>query len=82
VTPRIVIAPRATPALTPREVEVLTYYAQGYTARDIARRMQIGVTTVKQHVYRIKQKLDAYTIPHAVALAIAGEVLARDVAQQ
>jgi LuxR family transcriptional regulator, maltose regulon positive regulatory protein len=44
--------------LTRRELEVLTLIAEGYTNRQIADRLFIGVSTVKKHINHIYNKLD------------------------
>lgn len=43
--------------LTARELEVTALIAQGLSNKDVARRLGIGVQTVKNHLERIKQKL-------------------------
>jgi DNA-binding NarL/FixJ family response regulator len=60
--------------LTPREVEVLTLVARGYTNREIAAVLVISVKTASVHVSHILRKLDAAnrfeaaTIAHRLAL--------------
>ncbi len=44
--------------LTEREREILGRLSEGYTNREIAEALQIGVGTVRTHVSRIFQKLD------------------------
>ena len=46
-----------TPALTPREEEVLSEIARGASNKDIARTLSIAETTVKIHVQHILRKL-------------------------
>ncbi|RMG91994.1 MAG: DNA-binding response regulator [Chloroflexi bacterium] len=43
--------------LTPREKEVLTYIAQGYTNQQIAEQLQISVRTVESHRANLTSKL-------------------------
>jgi serine/threonine-protein kinase PknK len=45
-------------ALTPREREVLTVMAEGYSNAGIARRLFVSEGTVEKHVQRILPKLD------------------------
>lgn len=45
--------------LTPRESSVLALLAAGYTARAIARRLEVGERTVQKHLQRIYRKLGA-----------------------
>jgi DNA-binding NarL/FixJ family response regulator len=44
--------------LTPRELEVFSLVAKGYSNAEIAKELFLGETTVKTHVARILQKLD------------------------
>jgi DNA-binding CsgD family transcriptional regulator len=62
--------------LTPREAEVLTLLARGYTNREIAGALVISVKTASVHVSHILSKLDA---PNRVeAAAIAHRVIPRE----
>jgi DNA-binding CsgD family transcriptional regulator len=56
--------------LTPRELEVLTYLAQGRSNAEIAVEMAVVVRTVKAHVEHIFDKLGVRTRTAAVARAI------------
>jgi two-component system nitrate/nitrite response regulator NarL len=47
-------------ALTNREVEVARFLDQGYSNKRIARELDIGVTTVKNHVHHILEKLNVH----------------------
>jgi DNA-binding NarL/FixJ family response regulator len=55
--------------LTPREREVLELVAQGCSNREIARRLYITETTVKNHLTRILQKLHLENRTQAAAYA-------------
>lgn len=71
---RMPIAPRPSPilnALTPREFEVAGYVAGGLANKEIAARLGIRESTVKEHVHRILAKTE---LPGraAVARAYAG----------
>ncbi len=57
--------PRSDVALTPRELDVLTFIARGLDNPEIARRMWISTTTVATHVAHI---LRARNRAHAAAL--------------
>lgn len=63
-------ASSAPDALTPRELEVLALLAEGLSSADIAKRLFIGVVTVRNHVQRILRKLDASTQLEAVITAM------------
>jgi DNA-binding CsgD family transcriptional regulator len=55
--------------LTPREAEVLTLVARGYTNREIAAALVISVKTASVHVSHILSKLDAPNRIEAAAIA-------------
>ena len=55
--------------LTPREAEVLTLVARGYTNREIAAALIISVKTASVHVSHILRKLDAPNRREAAAIA-------------
>ena len=55
--------------LTPRETEVLTLLDRGEPTRDMADRMGISVTTVRNHIQGILRKLGAHSRLEAVSLA-------------
>ena len=48
---------RAPAALTPRQVELLQYVAQGYTNTQVARRMGLSEGTVRTHLNHIYERL-------------------------
>ncbi|HLI83737.1 MAG TPA: response regulator transcription factor [Bryobacteraceae bacterium] len=62
-------------ALTPREVEVLSFVAQGLANKDIAQRLGTASGTVKMHVQKILEKLGAADRTHAVTIAIRRGIL-------
>ena len=55
--------------LTPREADVLTLLARGYTNREIATTLVISVKTAGVHVSHILRKLDAPNRQQAAAIA-------------
>jgi DNA-binding CsgD family transcriptional regulator/tetratricopeptide (TPR) repeat protein len=55
--------------LTPREAEILTLVARGYTNREIAAALVISVKTASVHVSHILRKLDAPNRLEAGAIA-------------
>lgn len=63
-------APIAVDNLTPREKEVLTYIAEGYTNREIAEDLVISVKTVDRHRENIMQKLNLHNRVELVKYAI------------
>ncbi len=56
--------------LSPRELEILTYIAQGFQNKQIAHTLAISEQTIKNHITSILRKLDANDRTHAVVLAI------------
>jgi two-component system NarL family response regulator len=56
--------------LTERQIEVLTYIAQGWTNQEIADRLFITERTVKYHLQEILQKLHLRNRTQAVAYAV------------
>lgn len=56
--------------LTPREREVLTYIAEGYTNREIAEALVISVKTVDRHRENIMRKLNLHNRVELVKYAI------------
>jgi DNA-binding NarL/FixJ family response regulator len=63
------IRDRASAVLSPRELEVLTEFADGSTSRELSERLGISVLTVRKHVQTILGKLDAHSKLEAVAVA-------------
>ncbi len=55
--------------LTPREREILVAIAEGLNNGQIAERFVVSESTVKTHVGRVLQKLDARDRVHLVILA-------------
>jgi DNA-binding NarL/FixJ family response regulator len=61
---------RRTPALTPREHEILAMLAEGLPNKSIAARLGISDHTVKTHLEAIFDKLGASTRAEAVARGV------------
>ncbi|HEY1930917.1 MAG TPA: response regulator transcription factor [Acetobacteraceae bacterium] len=61
-----------TPALTPREVEILTLVGQGLTNKAVARKLGISVHTVKFHLEAMFAKLEANSRAEAVVKGLRG----------
>jgi DNA-binding CsgD family transcriptional regulator len=58
------------PSLTPREAEVLAHVADGLSHEEIGRRLSISPETVRTHVRKSCERLNARTRTHAVATAL------------
>ena len=57
--------------LTNREREVLVYIAEGFSNKEIAAQLTIGVRTVETHRERIMRKLDIHSIAGLTRFAIS-----------
>ena len=55
-------------ALSPKEVEVLTLTALGYSDKQIGTKLNISYGTVRNHIDRIVLKLNAQNRTHAVLI--------------
>lgn len=62
--------------LSPREIEVLRWLAQGEGPKQIAHRLRITVRTCEHYVASARRKLGARNSTHAVAIAMAAGMLA------
>ena len=58
------------PGPSDRELEILTLVAAGLRLEQIADRLALSPGTVKVHAYRIRAKLGAVTLAHAVRIAL------------
>ena len=63
------------PALTPREIEVLTALADGLSNKAIARRLGISPHTVKFHLDQLFRKLGAGCRAEAVAKGLKQQIV-------
>jgi DNA-binding NarL/FixJ family response regulator len=61
--------------ISPRECEVLELLAKGHPNKVIARRLQISPNTVKTHVARLFEKLEAGSRTQAIGKARALDLL-------
>lgn len=64
------------PALTQREREVLRLLADGLSNEEIGKQLFISPETVRTHVRKAMEKLDADTRTQAVARALRGRLIA------
>lgn len=62
--------------LTPREIEILNYMAQGYPNKQIGFELGISESTIKNHVTAILSKLNANDRTEAVVIAIKHGLIA------
>jgi DNA-binding NarL/FixJ family response regulator len=57
-------------SLTPREIEVLTLVAEGYSNKEIAEALDIAVKTAMAHRANLMDKLDIHNVSKLVQFAI------------
>ena len=69
--------PTAAPGwgLTPRQREILSYIAKGYSAKQIAARLDISPRTVEFHKYTIKEALGVKNNAELIRFALRSGVL-------
>ena len=65
-----------TPTITQREREVLRLLSDGHSNEEIGRRLFISPETVRTHVRKAMEKLDADTRTQAVAKALRQSIIA------
>lgn len=53
---------RASDRLTPRQSQILTMIAMGYTNREIAAALRISIRTVEVHRYHLMHRLDVRNV--------------------
>jgi DNA-binding NarL/FixJ family response regulator len=63
-------APASNAALTLREAEIAELLVQGLSNKEIAARLLLGVSTVKNHVHHVLSKVNARTRSEAVAVLL------------
>jgi LuxR family quorum sensing-dependent transcriptional regulator len=61
--------------LTPREIEVIKWYADGKSFRDIGDILSISDNTVETHIANVRRKLGVVTSTQAVARAIRARLI-------
>ena len=66
----ISLGARRRPALTPRELDILTAMTDGLGAKAIAARLGMAIKTVENHKIRIFDKLGVRSHAHAVTVAL------------
>ena len=57
-------------ALSPRQLEVLCLIADGYSTREIARRLRLGVKTIETHRAAVMKRLDIHDVAGLVRFAL------------
>jgi LuxR family transcriptional regulator, transcriptional regulator of spore coat protein len=58
------------PLLTARERQVLSLVSNGFSAKEVAQRIEIAPRTVERHIENVRLKLRARNRTHMVTLAV------------
>jgi two-component system, LuxR family, response regulator FixJ len=66
---------KKSPALSPREHQVLRYLASGKSNREISLELGISIKTVETHRSRIMLKIQAPSLVHLVHYAIRHKIV-------
>jgi LuxR family quorum sensing-dependent transcriptional regulator len=61
--------------ITPREMEVLKWVADGKTAWEMSTIIGLSEHTIRNHIENARKKFDAMNTAHMVALAFRGKVI-------
>lgn len=73
-TPPLVVG-RPVASITCRQADVLAGLCHGHSNAEIAKRLNVSVQTVKEHLKRLYLALGARGRSHAVALAASGQIV-------
>lgn len=60
---------------TNRELEIIHLFAEGFTAREIAKHLQIAVGTIRTHRQNALSKSKCRNMTHLVAYCIRSELI-------
>jgi DNA-binding CsgD family transcriptional regulator len=64
--------------LTPREQEVLQFLASGYSALNIAARLNLSHATVRNHIQNLLRRMEVHSQVDAISVAFRRGLLGRD----
>lgn len=59
-----------TPALTPRQQQILKLVVDGYTSREIAEQLKISLQTVEVHRFNLMRRLDVRNVAQLIRQAL------------
>ncbi len=62
--------------LTVREQQILEFIAAGFSAKQVAQRIEIAPRTVERHIENIRQKMHARNTPHMISCAYTNGMMA------
>ncbi|OGT30382.1 MAG: hypothetical protein A3E87_01475 [Gammaproteobacteria bacterium RIFCSPHIGHO2_12_FULL_35_23] len=63
------------PHLSQREKQVIELTSQGFSSKEIARKLDIDFTTVEQYLFRVRKKLNAKNKTHAVFIVLSQQLI-------
>ena len=61
--------------LTRREQQILEFVAHGWSAKQVAQRIDIAPRTVERHIENIRMKMNARNTPHMITCAFSSGML-------
>jgi DNA-binding NarL/FixJ family response regulator len=61
--------------LSDRERQILEFVADGWSAKQVARYVQLAPRTVERHIENIRMKMRARNSPHMVSCAYSNGIL-------
>ena len=61
--------------LTRREQQILEFVAHGWSAKQVAQRIDIAPRTVERHIENIRTKMNARNTPHMITCAFSSGML-------
>jgi DNA-binding NarL/FixJ family response regulator len=56
--------------LTPRQLEVLRFLAEGKTSREMAQLLELSIKTIEAHRVQLMQRLNVFDVPGLVRYAV------------
>jgi DNA-binding CsgD family transcriptional regulator len=63
--------PEKVKLLSPQQATIMQHLVDGLVIKEIATKMNLAASTVRQHIRKAKKKLGAGTQDRAIALAVA-----------
>jgi LuxR family transcriptional activator of conjugal transfer of Ti plasmids len=61
--------------LSNREIQIIQYKAQGFTAKEISKKIGLEYRTIEIYMSNIRRKLEAKNMVHAIYIAIQKNIL-------
>jgi DNA-binding NarL/FixJ family response regulator len=61
--------------LSDREIQIIQFKAQGFTAKEISRMIGLEYRTIEVYISNIRKKLEAKNMVHAICIAMHKNML-------